>query len=70
MLRAGEEGGRATRYQVRGHRLYRSPDCMFPAHCAGIEYFLLLLLLPSLPDTEFVVNVNVREILASKKCYD
>jgi protein glucosyltransferase len=49
--------GRATRYQVIGHRLYRSQDCMFPARCQGVEHFLLNLL-PDLPDTEFVVNVR------------
>lgn len=49
--------GRATRYQVVSHRLYRSADCMFPSRCRGLEHFLLQLL-PELEDTEFVVNVR------------
>jgi len=49
--------GRATKYQVIQHRLYRSTDCMFPFRCRGLEHFLLQLL-PVLEDTEFVVNVR------------
>lgn len=56
VLQAGEVG-RATKYQVVGHRLYRSADCMFPFRCRGLEHFLTQLL-PVLEDTEFVVNVR------------
>jgi len=48
---------RVTKYQVIDHKLYRSSDCMFHFRCKGIEHFLLSLL-PSLPDTEFVVNTR------------
>lgn len=46
-----------TPYKILNHKLYRHPNCYFPARCEGIEYFLLKLL-PSLPDMDFVVNTR------------
>ncbi|OQV19090.1 O-glucosyltransferase rumi-like protein [Hypsibius exemplaris] len=48
---------RGILYQVRGHRLYRQMDCLFPARCAGVEHFLLGLV-SDLPEMELVVNVR------------
>lgn len=48
---------RGTIYQIINHRLYRNKECMFPARCSGVEYFLLQLL-PKLPDVEFVLNTR------------
>ncbi|XP_074027052.1 O-glucosyltransferase rumi homolog isoform X2 [Leptinotarsa decemlineata] len=48
---------KGTKYQIIGNRLFREKNCMFPARCAGIEYFLLKLL-PKLPDVEFIVNTR------------
>lgn len=44
-----------VKYQIIDQRLYRQKDCMFPARCAGIEYFLKMNLY-RLPDTELIVN--------------
>ncbi|XP_075146684.1 O-glucosyltransferase rumi-like [Haematobia irritans] len=46
-----------TFYKIFHHKLYRDPNCYFPARCEGIEYFLLRLL-PTLPDMDFVVNTR------------
>jgi len=48
---------RGTTYQIINHHLYRDADCMFPARCAGVEHFIILLL-PKLPDMEFVINTR------------
>ncbi|KAK5645905.1 hypothetical protein RI129_004369 [Pyrocoelia pectoralis] len=48
---------RGTKYQIINGRLYRDKDCMFPARCSGIEYFLLKLV-KKLPDLELVVNTR------------
>ncbi|XP_060517910.1 O-glucosyltransferase rumi homolog [Cylas formicarius] len=48
---------KGIKYQIINNRLYRSPDCMFPARCAGIEHFLLQEV-PNLPDVEFIVNTR------------
>jgi protein glucosyltransferase len=48
---------KGTKYQIIDHHLYRDKNCMFPARCAGIEYFLLRLL-PKLPDMEFIINTR------------
>lgn len=44
-------------YQIRGKKLYRDPDCKFPARCSGLEHFLLQIL-KDLPDMELVINVS------------
>ncbi|XP_063241641.1 O-glucosyltransferase rumi homolog [Bacillus rossius redtenbacheri] len=48
---------KGTKYQIVNHRLYRDTNCMFPARCSGIEHFLILLL-PKLPDMEFIINTR------------
>ncbi|GJQ82189.1 hypothetical protein Trydic_g6017 [Trypoxylus dichotomus] len=48
---------KGTKYQIIDHKLYRDPECMFPARCSGIEHFILELL-PDLPNMEFVVNTR------------
>ncbi|KAK9704414.1 Glycosyl transferase family 90 [Popillia japonica] len=48
---------KGTKYQIINHKLYRDPECMFPARCSGIEHFILELL-PDLPNMEFVVNTR------------
>lgn len=57
MVRQAALISRTTKYQVVEGKLYRSKDCMFPFRCEGIEHFLLQLV-PTLPDTEFVVNTR------------
>lgn len=44
-----------TKYQIVNHRLYRQKDCMFPARCSGVEYFIKPNL-PNLPDMELIIN--------------
>lgn len=44
-----------TKYQIVNNRLYRDPSCLFPARCAGIEYFLKSNI-KKLPDLEMIVN--------------
>lgn len=44
-----------TKYQIIGHKIYRDPNCLFPARCAGIEYFLKANI-QKIPDLEMVVN--------------
>lgn len=46
---------RGTRYQIVAHKIYRQPECMFPARCAGIEHFLRANL-AHLPDLEAIIN--------------
>lgn len=48
---------RGTRYQILDHKLYRQRDCMFPARCSGVEYFIKPLL-DKLPNMELVINVR------------
>uniref|UniRef100_A0A1B0CVG1 Putative o-glucosyltransferase rumi n=1 Tax=Lutzomyia longipalpis TaxID=7200 RepID=A0A1B0CVG1_LUTLO len=55
MLEAVRSKG--TRYQIVNNRLYRQRDCMFPARCSGVEYFIKPLL-PKLQDMELVINVR------------
>lgn len=44
-----------TKYQILNNRLYRDPSCLFPARCAGIEYFLKSNI-QKLPNLEMIVN--------------
>ncbi len=44
-----------VKYQIVNHRLYRDKDCMFPARCAGVEYFLMKHL-ERFKDTELIIN--------------
>lgn len=46
---------RGTKYQIFNHKLYRDKDCLFPARCSGIEYFIKPLL-DKLPDMELIIN--------------
>lgn len=48
---------KGTKYQIIDHKLYREKDCLFPARCSGVEYFILKLL-PKLNDTEFILNTR------------
>lgn len=48
--------GKGVKYQLIDHQLYRSPDCLFPSRCAGIEYFIKNLR-AELPDFECIINV-------------
>ncbi|KAI4464391.1 kdel lys-asp-glu-leu containing - related [Holotrichia oblita] len=48
---------KGTKYQIINHKLYRDPECMFPARCSGIEHFILEIL-PDLPNMEFIVNTR------------
>lgn len=56
-----------TKYQIIGHKLYRDPSCLFPARCAGIEYFLKANI-QKIPDLEMIVNcrdwpqINIRHV--------
>ncbi|KAG5896397.1 hypothetical protein JTB14_009602 [Gonioctena quinquepunctata] len=52
-----EVKSKGTKYQIISNRLYRDKNCMFPARCAGVEYFLLTLL-AKLPDAEFILNTR------------
>lgn len=44
-----------VKYQIINQKMYRQKDCMFPARCAGIEYFLKKNL-NRLNDTELIIN--------------
>lgn len=46
---------RGTKYQIVANRLYRQSQCMFPARCSGIEYFIKKHL-KKLPDMEMIIN--------------
>ncbi|XP_070577537.1 protein O-glucosyltransferase 1-like [Ptychodera flava] len=46
-----------THYQIIKHKLYRSKECMFPARCSGVEYFILKII-NKLPDMELIINVR------------
>lgn len=46
---------RGTKYQIINHKLYRDKECMFPARCSGVEYFIKPLL-DKLPDMEIIIN--------------
>lgn len=46
-----------TKYQIVGHKIYRDANCLFPARCAGIEYFLKENI-QKLPDLEMIVNTR------------
>lgn len=48
---------RGTKYQIIDGRLYRQRECMFPARCSGIEYFIKRLL-SSLPNMEIIINTR------------
>ena len=44
-------------YQVIDGQVYRQENCMFPARCAGVDYYLKKIS-ANLSDTEFVVNFH------------
>ncbi|XP_063708414.1 LOW QUALITY PROTEIN: O-glucosyltransferase rumi homolog [Culicoides brevitarsis] len=46
---------RGTKYQIFNHKLYREKDCLFPARCSGVEYFIKPLL-EKLPDMDLIIN--------------
>lgn len=46
---------RGTKFQIIQHKIYRDRICLFPARCAGVEYFLKANA-KQLPDMEFIVN--------------
>lgn len=46
---------RGTKFQIIGHTVYRDRSCLFPARCAGIEYFLKANA-DRLPNVELIVN--------------
>lgn len=46
---------RGTKFQIIQHKIYRDRICLFPARCAGIEYFLKLNA-KHLPDMEMIIN--------------
>ncbi|XP_059621638.1 O-glucosyltransferase rumi homolog [Phlebotomus argentipes] len=48
---------RGTRYQIVDGKLFRQRECMFPARCSGVEYFIKPLL-KRLPNMELVINVR------------
>lgn len=45
-----------VKYQWINKILYRQKDCMFPARCSGVEYFLKTALQDVNRDIEFIVN--------------
>lgn len=55
MLKAAVSKG--TLFKIIKGKLYRSGDCMFPARCTGVEYFLSKLK-KELPDLELVLNTR------------
>ncbi|XP_078099571.1 protein O-glucosyltransferase 1 [Sander vitreus] len=57
LMAATVQRGVGTHYQIIGHKLYREPNCMFPARCSGVEHFILDVI-DRLPDLEMVVNVR------------
>lgn len=44
-------------FQVINHQIRRQSDCLFPARCQGVEYFLKKIV-KHLNDTEFVMNFH------------
>ncbi|XP_046405782.1 O-glucosyltransferase rumi homolog isoform X2 [Ischnura elegans] len=46
-----------TKYQIINHKLYREPNCMYPARCSGVEYFILKVI-EHIPDVEFILNTR------------
>jgi EGF-domain serine glucosyl/xylosyltransferase len=55
--RARQADRQAVTYRMVSGTLWRSPDCLFPSRCEGIEHFLLKLK-GELPDYEIVVNTH------------
>jgi len=57
-----EQDRQAVTYQAIDGKLYRSRDCLFPARCEGVEYFLLRAIQEKkklkVPDFELVMNVH------------
>jgi len=55
-----EQDRQAVTYQAIDGKLYRSRDCLFPARCEGVEYFLLRAIQKKhkVPDFELVMNVH------------
>ncbi|KAM9454457.1 protein O-glucosyltransferase 1 [Clarias gariepinus] len=49
--------GVGTHYQIMNRKLYREPECMFPARCSGVEHFILKVI-DRLPDMEMIINVR------------
>lgn len=60
-----------TKYQIIDKKIYRSPKCLFPSRCAGIEHFLKQNI-QKIPDLEMIVNcrdwpqINIHHV--SKQC--
>jgi len=54
------EDKQSVTYQSIGGKLYRSKECLFPARCEGIEYFLVRAIKAknNIPDFELVLNVH------------
>lgn len=48
---------RGTSYKILNNKLFRSANCMFPARCQGIEYFLMANL-NALPNMDMVINTR------------
>lgn len=46
---------RGTKYQIVNNKLFRQKECMFPARCSGIEYFIKQYL-NILPNMEMIIN--------------
>lgn len=44
-----------TKYQIIDKKIYRDPNCLFPARCEGVEYFLKANI-QKIPDLEMIVN--------------
>lgn len=62
-----------TKYQIIGQKIYRDPNCLFPARCTGIEHFLKTNI-QKIPDLEMIVNcrdwpqINTRHVRISFVC--
>ena len=57
--RSREADKQSVTYQHIDGKLYRSRNCLFPARCEGVEYFLSRAVKESnMPDFELVLNVH------------
>ena len=57
--RSREADKQSVTYQHIDGKLYRSRNCLFPARCEGVEYFLSRAVKKSnMPDFELVLNVH------------
>ena len=57
VIRASQHPEKLIRYKIINGNVYRSRECRFPLRCSGIEHFLLAIS-HSLPDIDFVININ------------